>query len=193
MAVRREAWTVIRNDVCRDDGDEMHEDIDISVHLADHALKILYVPEMVSGMSARRLEDSQKDYRYYVTRFDRTYANRKIRTRLLRARRLIFMDVYYPAKLLRRVHQARTRPARPARRDLSGGGRQRLLVRPASGTRGPDRGSVGIAKDPGPQDRDLFSVEARGLEPLTPCLQSRCATNCAMPPRGFPLTVPAET
>ena len=113
MAVRREAWTVIRNDVCRDDGDEMHEDIDISVHLADHALKILYVPEMVSGMSARRLEDSQKDYRYYVTRFDRTYANRKIRTRLLRARRLIFMDVYYPAKLLRRVHQARTRQIVP--------------------------------------------------------------------------------
>ena len=26
------------------------------------------------------------------------------------------------------------------------------------------------------------AVEARGLEPLTPCLQSRCATNCAMPP-----------
>lgn len=25
-------------------------------------------------------------------------------------------------------------------------------------------------------------VEARGLEPLTLCLQSRCATNCAMPP-----------
>ncbi len=25
-------------------------------------------------------------------------------------------------------------------------------------------------------------VEARGLEPRTPCLQSRCATNCAMPP-----------
>src|SRR4051812_19688337 len=26
-------------------------------------------------------------------------------------------------------------------------------------------------------------VEPRGLEPLTPCLQSRCATNCAMAPR----------
>ena len=25
-------------------------------------------------------------------------------------------------------------------------------------------------------------VEPRGLEPLTPCLQSRCATNCAMAP-----------
>lgn len=26
-------------------------------------------------------------------------------------------------------------------------------------------------------------VEVRGLEPLTLCLQSRCATNCAIPPR----------
>lgn len=25
-------------------------------------------------------------------------------------------------------------------------------------------------------------VELRGLEPLTPCLQSRCATNCATAP-----------
>src|SRR5829696_578095 len=30
-------------------------------------------------------------------------------------------------------------------------------------------------------------VEPRGLEPLTPCLQSKCATNCAMAPRqSFP-------
>ena len=27
-------------------------------------------------------------------------------------------------------------------------------------------------------------VEPRGLEPLTPCLQSRCATNCAMAPHA---------
>ena len=29
-------------------------------------------------------------------------------------------------------------------------------------------------------------VEPRGLEPLTPCLQSRCATNCAMAPQSGP-------
>ena len=28
----------------------------------------------------------------------------------------------------------------------------------------------------------LTRVEPRGLEPLTPCLQSKCATNCAMAP-----------
>jgi len=113
MALRRGAWDIIRHDVCRDEADEMHEDIDVSVHLADHGLKILYVPEMVSGMSARRLEDSPKDYRYYVTRFDRTYANHKIKNRVLQVPRLIFMGVYYPAKLLRRVHQARTKQVVP--------------------------------------------------------------------------------
>lgn len=33
--------------------------------------------------------------------------------------------------------------------------------------------------------RKTLWVEVRGLEPLTPCLQSRCATNCAIPPRVF--------
>jgi hypothetical protein len=28
-------------------------------------------------------------------------------------------------------------------------------------------------------------VEPRGLEPLTPCLQSKCATCCAMAPRSL--------
>jgi cellulose synthase/poly-beta-1,6-N-acetylglucosamine synthase-like glycosyltransferase len=108
MAIRRGAWEIISTEVCRDEEDQMHEDIDISVHLADHALRIQYVPEMISGMSARRLEDSPKDYRYYVTRFDRTYNAHKIHRRMLRVPMLIFMTVYYPAKLLRRVHQART-------------------------------------------------------------------------------------
>src|SRR5690625_261647 len=35
------------------------------------------------------------------------------------------------------------------------------------------------------QFRFLKFVEARGLEPLTLCLQSRCATNCAMPPEDL--------
>src|SRR4029079_14746979 len=34
--------------------------------------------------------------------------------------------------------------------------------------------------------RPLSRVEARGLEPLTPCLQSRCAASCATPP-GCPV------
>ena len=39
---------------------------------------------------------------------------------------------------------------------------------PWSGNHAPDQGHSG--------------VEATGLEPVTPCLQSRCAASCATPP-----------
>lgn len=107
MALRRTAWEQIRDHTCLDEKDEMHEDIDISLHLAEQELVIRYIPTMVSGMSARRLENSPKDYRYYVTRFDRTYRAHRINKRVLKIPMLIFMSIYYPAKVLRAVHTAR--------------------------------------------------------------------------------------
>jgi hypothetical protein len=44
-------------------------------------------------------------------------------------------------------------------------------------------------------DKDIHRVEPRGLEPLTPCLQSKCATNCAMAPASrspIPESGPAD-
>ncbi|OYX56242.1 MAG: glycosyl transferase, partial [Micrococcales bacterium 32-70-13] len=60
MALRATAWQAIRHEVCRDEEDLFHEDIDISVHLYDAGLKAVYVPTMVTGMSARRVEDSPR-------------------------------------------------------------------------------------------------------------------------------------
>ncbi|KRF09033.1 glycosyl transferase [Arthrobacter sp. Soil782] len=107
MALRRTAWEQIREYTCLDEKDEMHEDIDLSLHLAEQDLIIRYIPGMVSGMSARRLENSPKDYRYYVTRFDRTYRAHQIDKKVLKIPMLIFMSIYYPAKVLRAVHTAR--------------------------------------------------------------------------------------
>lgn len=116
MALRRTAWEQIREHTCLDEKDEMHEDIDISLHLAEQDLVIRYIPTMVSGMSARRLENSPKDYRYYVTRFDRTYRAHKIDKRVLKIPMLIFMSIYYPAKVLRAVHTARSARSTAPRR-----------------------------------------------------------------------------
>ena len=116
MALRRTAWEQIRDHTCLDEKDEMHEDIDISLHLAEQDLIIRYIPTMVSGMSARRLENSPKDYRYYVTRFDRTYRAHQIDKRVLKIPMLIFMSIYYPAKVLRAVHTARTARTTASRR-----------------------------------------------------------------------------
>ena len=44
-----------------------------------------------------------------------------------------------------------------------------------------------VQAQPGPAEtlaQNPAAVEPRGLEPLTPCLQSRCATNCATAPSG---------
>jgi cellulose synthase/poly-beta-1,6-N-acetylglucosamine synthase-like glycosyltransferase len=114
MALRASAWKTIRNETCRDEKDEMHEDIDLSLHLADHELKVQYWPQMVSGMSARRLEDSPRDYRYYVTRFDRTYKAHNVKKMALKAPMVVFFSVYFPAKLLRAIHTVNT--AQPVRR-----------------------------------------------------------------------------
>jgi cellulose synthase/poly-beta-1,6-N-acetylglucosamine synthase-like glycosyltransferase len=116
MAIRRTAWEQIRDHTCLDAKDEMHEDIDVSLHLAEQDLVIRYIPSMVSGMSARRLENSPKDYRYYVTRFDRTYRAHQIDKRVLKIPMLIFMSIYYPAKVLRAVHTARTARSTTANR-----------------------------------------------------------------------------
>ncbi|WP_149956583.1 glycosyltransferase [Zafaria cholistanensis] len=104
MALRRTAWEAISGEVCRDEADQMHEDIDISLHLAEHHLKIRYVPTMVAGMSARRLEDSPGDYRRYVARFGRTYRAHRIERKALRIPELLFLSIYYPARTLRYLH-----------------------------------------------------------------------------------------
>ncbi|WP_420821076.1 glycosyltransferase [Sinomonas gamaensis] len=111
MALRRSAWEEIRGEVCRDEKDEMHEDIDLSLHLAEHGLRVEYWPNMVSGMSDRRLEDSPRDYRYYVTRFDRTYKAHNVKKIALKAPMVVFFSIYFPAKLLRAVHAANSSSA----------------------------------------------------------------------------------
>lgn len=101
MALRATAWQRIRGEVCRDAEDLFHEDIDISVHLYDAGLKAIYVPTMVTGMSARRVDDSPRDYISYVGRFDRTYTHHNVRNRALRAPAWAFLALYPIAKGLR--------------------------------------------------------------------------------------------
>lgn len=107
MAIRRNAWHAIRDAVCRDEVDELHEDIDLSVHLAQNHLAVAYVPTMVSGMSARRLEDSPRDYAFYVRRFERTYARHGLMNPVLRAPMFVFFALYPVLKPIRAMRQRR--------------------------------------------------------------------------------------
>ena len=107
MAVRREAWWEVREELCLDEENLMHEDIDLSVHLFDHGLKAVYASNMVAGMSARRLDNTPRDFYDYVQRFDRTYRHHGIRKRRLRAPAWVYLAIYPIAKGMRWGHQLR--------------------------------------------------------------------------------------
>ncbi len=101
MAIRAAAWRQVRGEVCLDPEDELHEDVDLSLHLHAHGLKIAYSSEMVTGMSARRLDDSPREFYSYVMRFERTYKKHKIRSLALRAPMAIFLSAYPALKAMR--------------------------------------------------------------------------------------------
>jgi hypothetical protein len=106
MALTKDAWLQVRDDVCPDREDLMHEDLDLAVHLALKGLKIGYVSAMVAGMSARRLDDNPRDFRFYVERFERTYRAHGIHdVRLLLPMAVLLGS--YPALHAERSLQAR--------------------------------------------------------------------------------------
>ena len=106
MALRASAWRDIRDNVCRDEQDEMHEDIDISIHLARRGHRVVYGSKMVAGMSARRLDDNPRDYFHYVRRWERTYDSHGITDPALRAPMVVFASLYPVLKGVR-MNQAR--------------------------------------------------------------------------------------
>ena len=105
MAVRRQAWELIRAETCRDENDLMHEDIDLALHLAGRGLLLSYEPTMIATLSARRLEDHPRDFLHYITRFDRTYAAHNLHRKRLKAPTLLFLTIYLPAKATRNIYQ----------------------------------------------------------------------------------------
>jgi glycosyltransferase involved in cell wall biosynthesis len=94
MALRRTAWQEIRPHICRDAADEMHEDIDLSIHLHERGHRAVYHSAMVAGMSARRLDDGPRDYYSYVMRWERTYDAHGIEDAKLRAPMWVFSAIY---------------------------------------------------------------------------------------------------
>lgn len=73
MAIRASAWQSIAGEVCRDESDVMHEDVDISLHLLGKGYKTVYSPRMIAGMSARRMDTSFSSFRSYMKRFKNTF------------------------------------------------------------------------------------------------------------------------
>ena len=101
MAIRASAWRDIRAVVCRDEADEFHEDIDLSIHLYERGHRVGYNPKMVAGMSARRIDDNPREFLSYVWRYQRTYDAHGIDNPALRAPMVVWSALYPALKGMR--------------------------------------------------------------------------------------------
>lgn len=72
MIVRKKAWNEVRPEVCFNDKD-VHEDIDLTIHLLSRGKKILFDPQLTVAISGRRLKHNPLSFFVeYPTRLFKT-------------------------------------------------------------------------------------------------------------------------
>jgi glycosyltransferase involved in cell wall biosynthesis len=104
MALRASAWHGIKDKVSPDADELLHEDIDIALTLHENGYMIAYAPEMVAALSARRLEDSPKEFYSYVMRFERTYKAHGVKSVTARVPIFIYLLIYFPVRTVRKFY-----------------------------------------------------------------------------------------
>lgn len=106
MAIRRLAWGVMRDVVCREKA--YHEDLDLAIHLVDYDYQIMFDKNLIAGVSSRRVENSPADFRKYMKMFSTTYKEHDIREASVTIPILIYWSIYPSMKLLRGAYNPET-------------------------------------------------------------------------------------
>lgn len=108
MAIRTKSWREVRKLTQLDLENEMHEDIDLALTLFENDYEIVYEPTMVSGMSARRLGDSPRDFYRYIMRYERTVKAHGVKSATARIPIFIYLMVYFPIRTVRLFYDGET-------------------------------------------------------------------------------------
>lgn len=102
MAISREAWRSVRDDVCH--ARAFHEDIDLAAHFAYTSTRIGFDERLSAKVSARRIDSPATDYYPYVVANSRTYAAHNLRGRFYMYPVEMLVVVFYP--LLRLLYRS---------------------------------------------------------------------------------------
>ncbi len=106
MAMRRSAWRTVSSTLC--DRSQMHEDLDLAIHLADAGQKVVYDPLLAAGISGRRADTSPKSFYDYVMLNPQTYKYHDAREyRYMYAIIMIVLICYLPLRILYRAYDAK--------------------------------------------------------------------------------------
>lgn len=106
MAIRRDAWRIMRDVVCHEPA--YHEDLDLAIHLVDYDYNIYFDKKMIAGVSSRRVESSPAEFREYMKMYSATYRGHGIREASVNIPILVFWSLYPSMKLLRGAYDPET-------------------------------------------------------------------------------------
>jgi glycosyltransferase involved in cell wall biosynthesis len=71
MAIRRASWRTVGKETCT--ASNVHEDLDLAVHMQEAGQHITYRPDLRAGVSARRYDDTLNDFSRYMKMYVDTY------------------------------------------------------------------------------------------------------------------------
>lgn len=102
MAIRRSVWKKYRSEFCQTKN--IHEDLDIGIHLSQAKVHIAYRPEMVVGMSARRFDNNPKDFYRYMSFYKSSFAHHGIETNTPKFAMATYIFAYFLLRPLRLMY-----------------------------------------------------------------------------------------
>lgn len=78
LALRRDIWRRLAGSLCIQQ--DIHEDIDLAIHVREAGGKIVYEKSLLSGASGRRYNDGVKSFGGYIAMYKRTYGRHGLRS-----------------------------------------------------------------------------------------------------------------
>lgn len=76
MAIRRQVWRKLASGLCPQH--DIHEDIDLAVHVKNAGHEIVYSKQLLSGASGRRYNDGLRSFGGYIGMYRRTYSRHSL-------------------------------------------------------------------------------------------------------------------
>lgn len=106
MALTRESWQNVRDDICM--RKDVHEDVDLAIHLFKFGYAVAFDDSLYAMTSSRRMNDSPQQLKKYVDVYRNTYKVHDIKTSGTWLAVSIPLAAHFGVKLIKRGYDPET-------------------------------------------------------------------------------------
>lgn len=101
MAMRKKAWNKVKSKLCN--RMDIHEDIDLAIHIHQIGLKIIFDKHLDAMTSSRRMQDSTPDFYKYLKVYKETYLYHGIQSPAVAFAFYVVLSAKFGVNLLQRA------------------------------------------------------------------------------------------